>query len=178
MDKHKVYDRDTDPFTPTIQMDSHHTRFALDFLSYCRQKETKWMVTIGCPEATNLWQVQDATEMNGCHKTEMYKAKEKLLTFKRAMGLSLDISRKDIIPLVNRAWKDSFAIVKTNQNAIEERGWNPMNAALLNHPAIVSTKPPTTAEEVLPSTNASPPNSMADDDEIHSIPIMSGLKSS
>ena len=178
LDECGIYDRDTDPFTPTtIQMDSHHTRFALDFLSYCVQKETKWMVTIGCPEATHLWQVQDATELNGRHKTEMYKAKEKLLTFRRSMGLSLDMNRKDIIPLVNRAWNESFAVVETNRNAIEERGWNPMNAALLNHPAIVSTKP-TTTEEVLP-TDASPPNSAGDDDaEIHSIPIRYGEESS
>ena len=182
LDRIGIYDRQNDPFSPTIQLDAHHTRFDLDFMSYCCQKDTKWMVTIGCPEATNLWQVQDASELNGCHKSEMYKAKERLLTFRRALGLSLDITRKDIIPLINRAWKESFAIVSTNRNAIEERGWNPMNSALLHHPAIASSKPAATTEEQIDVHNASPPNSVGDDSDLpnedDSIPITLGNESS
>ena len=56
------------------------------------------------------------------------------------MNLPLMITRPDIVPIVNRAWKKSFAVVKTNRKAIQERGWNPPNMALLHHPAIVATK--------------------------------------
>ena len=35
------------------------------------------------------------------------------------------------MPLINEAWEKSFARVKKNQNAIADRGWNPLNRALL-----------------------------------------------
>ena len=151
LDKHGVYDRDNDPFTPTIQLDCHHTRFQMDFLNYCVEPETKWVVTMGCPEATHLWQIQDASELNGQHKTAMYKYKSNLIAFKRRLGLSLNIKRTDIIPLVNHAWDHSFAGVDTKRNAIAERGWNPMNRALLHHPSIQKTNPQAT--QPLPDTN-------------------------
>ena len=142
IDRCNVFKRgDTDNFTPTIQLDGHHTRFGLDFLDYCRKPDTKWSVSIGCPESTHLWQIQDSSEMNGLNKRWTYHYKDQLLAFKRRMNLPLIIKRPDIIPIVNRAWKRSFAIVKSNRSAIEERGWNPPNMALLHHPAILATKP-------------------------------------
>ena len=143
IDKCGVYRRgDTDNFEPTIQLDGHHTRFGLDFVEYCRRPENKWNVSIGCPESTHLWQIQDSSEMNGQNKLWTYHYKDKLLAFKRRMNLPLAIRRPDIIPIVNRAWKRSFAVVETNRSAIEERGWNPPNMALLHHPDILPTKPP------------------------------------
>ena len=143
IDKCQVFERNTNaPFTPTIQLDGHHTRFGLNFLEYCRRPESKWEVTIGCPESTHLWQIQDSSEMNGSNKKETYHFKEKLLAFKRRMNLPLAITRPDIIPIVNRAWKKSFAIVESNRKAIEQRGWNPPNMALLRHPSILPTKDP------------------------------------
>ncbi len=38
---------------------------------------------------------------------------------------------QDIIPLVNEAWKVSFARVGDNLKAISERGWGPLNRNLL-----------------------------------------------
>ena len=143
IDKCKVFERNTTaPFTPTIQLDGHHSRFGLHFLEYCRRPETKWEVTMGCPESTHLWQIQDSSEMNGSNKKYTYHYKEKLLAFKRRINLPLAITRPDIIPIVNRAWNKSFAIVKTNRKAIEQRGWNPPNMALLRHPSILATKDP------------------------------------
>lgn len=141
LDRHGVYNRNEDGFTPTIQLDSHHTRFGLQFLEYCRNPATKWFVTVGCPEATHLWQIQDSSQMNGENKRNTYIEKEKLITFKTRHGMPCNLQKSDIIPIINKAWANSFAIVDSNKSAIAERGWNPPNSALLFHPDILATRP-------------------------------------
>ena len=47
------------------------------------------------------------------------------------MGLPHTITKNDIVPLCNRAFANSFAHVPSNQHAIADRGWNPLNRALL-----------------------------------------------
>lgn len=163
LDRCGVYNRATDPFTPTIQLDSHHSWFGIEFLQYCRQPGKKWDVTVGCPETTHLWQVQDASELNGENKKETYKAKENLLKYKRKMGLSIGIEGLDIIPLVNKAWHNSFAVACTDLLAIAERGWNPMNAALLHHPTIAVTKPKDQSAVTLEGTEETELVSTTDD---------------
>ena len=165
IDNCEVFKRQTDSFTPTIQLDGHHSRFGLEFLEYCRQPRTKWDVSIGCPESTHLWQIQDSSEMNGLNKRWAYHYKDQLLAFKRRLNLPITIKRPDIIPIVNRAWKRSFSVVKSNQSAIEERGWNPPNMALLHHPAIIPTKP----QPPLLNTTASNPVILLDEEETISV---------
>ena len=64
-----VFDRDTDGFTPCVQVDAHGSRFDLDFLTYIRDPKTKWIVSIGVPEVTRLWQLNDTREIHGDAKT-------------------------------------------------------------------------------------------------------------
>ena len=55
------------------------------------------------------------------------------------MGLfQLNLTRTDIIPIVNYAWDHSFARVRTNLKAIRDRGWGPLNQILLSHPEIIN----------------------------------------
>ena len=55
------------------------------------------------------------------------------------MGLfQLNLTRTDIIPIVNYAWDRSFARVRTNLKAIRDRGWGPLNQILLSHPEIIN----------------------------------------
>ena len=41
------------------------------------------------------------------------------------------IQPHDIMPLINKAWDDSFARITRNKKAIAGRGWDPYNRALL-----------------------------------------------
>ena len=45
----------------------------------------------------------------------------------------------DIIPMVNYAWSQSFVRVEKNLKAITDRGWNPLNYALLTDKQIQAT---------------------------------------
>uniref|UniRef100_A0A7S4UP82 Uncharacterized protein n=1 Tax=Paramoeba aestuarina TaxID=180227 RepID=A0A7S4UP82_9EUKA len=63
---------------------------------------------------------------------------------KTRMGLPPIIQKTDIIPLINLAWDQSFAKVRSNRKAISDRGWNPLNRALLTHPVILKTRIPET----------------------------------
>ena len=40
----------------------------------------------------------------------------------------------DIIGIVSRTWKKSFACVESNKRVIVERGWYPYNQNLMTHP--------------------------------------------
>jgi len=70
----------------------------------------------------------------------MTKEKYKLLEYKDSLGLQNDgIVDTDLLPLINRAWAESFARVDKNKNTISGRGWNPLNNALLLDPVLRST---------------------------------------
>ena len=60
------------------------------------------------------------------------------------MGLSSDIEKSDILPLINLIWPRSFGRRNTNQQAISDCGWNPLNRRLLTDPEILKTKSITT----------------------------------
>jgi len=128
--------------TPFLLLDGHGSRLELPFLSYVNDPMHKWVVCIGVPNGTSLWQVGDSTEQNGCFKMYCSEYKNKLTSKKLELGMfNLNISRTDIIPIVNYAWKRSFARVETNIKARQSRGWGPLNKILLSHPEIISTKP-------------------------------------
>jgi hypothetical protein len=88
------------------------------------------------PHATSYWQVGDSSEQNGHFKLLLGDAKKKLVSFKMQHGIPVGLTCEDVIPLINQAWEHSFGNVATNKNAIADRGWNPLNRALLLHPEI------------------------------------------
>lgn len=61
------------------------------------------------------------------------------MKFKLKNGMSPTINSEDIIPTINYAWNSSFAKVKTNKQAISERGWYPYNRNLLLNAQIRAT---------------------------------------
>ena len=62
----------------------------------------------------------------------MTRAKQELLATKEELGIYDDsLVDTDLIPLINKAWKASFARVDKNRNAHADRGWNPLNQNLL-----------------------------------------------
>ena len=52
------------------------------------------------------------------------------------LGHDPNIMAWDIIPIVRQAWKKSFGDVASNKEALAERGWNPFNYALFQHPFV------------------------------------------
>ena len=73
LDKLGVYDRSV--CKPFLLLDGHHSRMMLPFLDYINQPETKWCTCFGVPYATHIWQVNDASSLNGKFKIELTKAK-------------------------------------------------------------------------------------------------------
>ena len=70
-----------------------------------------------------------------------------------------------MIPIINDAWRQSFAKINKNKDAISDQGWTPLNYALsLNDElrATMMTKDSTPKYAV--STNIFPPNKISSKD--------------
>ena len=125
---------------PLILFDGHRSQLELPFLKYVNTPQDHWIACIGVPYGTALWQVGDSKEQNGSFNMAITKAKQNLLELKDSMGLQNDgMVDTDLMPLINEAWEKSFARVDKNRNAIADRGWNPLNKALLLDPTLRST---------------------------------------
>ena len=113
-------------------LDGHQTRFEWPTLEYITDKNHEWALCIGVPYGTALWQVGDSTEQNGCFKMSLAKGKTNLLYKKIERKLkNPSIQPTDLMPLINDAWKASFARIDKNKKAICDRGWYPYNRMLL-----------------------------------------------
>ena len=51
-----------------------------------------------------------------------------------------NLTKTDVIPIVNYSWKKSFDKAESNRKAIAERGWNPLNYIVLDSPELVSSE--------------------------------------
>jgi hypothetical protein len=100
----------------------------------------KWTVCVGTPYATDQWQFGDATEMNGCFKMALTKAKEELTRHNVDSFQKVAFTTTDVVPLLNKAWASSFADPSKGRKALADRGWNPLNRALLTTEKILKTK--------------------------------------
>lgn len=138
MDQLDSFDRSI--ATPMVILDGHDGRFHEDFLTRIDDPLHLWRVCIGAPCGAHHWQVGDAPEQNGCFKINIFKGKKHMFRQKSILGLETKLKRSDIIPLINMAWKKSFAKTESNRRAIAERGWNPLNRRLLKDPFILNTK--------------------------------------
>ena len=125
---------------PFLLLDGHGSRFEIPFLRYVTDKQHPWVVCQGVPYGTSLWQVADSSEQNGSFKAASSHIKMELL--KKRLDMMMDNPcnlSTDIVPIVNYAWGESFAKVQTNQRAIADRGWNPLNFNLLTNKQIFPT---------------------------------------
>ena len=91
----------------------------------------------GVPYATTIWQVGDASELNGKFKVEWYREKADLLIWKFTRGLRQSIIPQDIMPLMNCILHKAFRNVEGNKKAVSDRGWYPPSQKLLDHPSLV-----------------------------------------
>ena len=138
LDALKIFEQDRkEGRIPFMLLDGHQSRFDIDFLKYINDDAHEWAVCIGVPYGTAFWQVGDSPEQNGAFKSHLTKWKREKLRTRLASGQQdVGILPTDIIPMIRYAWNNSFARIDTNKRAIAERGWNPLNRALLLHPDI------------------------------------------
>jgi hypothetical protein len=139
MDERELFSR-AGGVKPFLLLDGHDSRFHLDFLEYIRDDNHPWIVGFGVPYATHIWQVGDSKEQNGSYKRKESEMKDLLVIEKKRRGLPQVFKSTDIVPIVNFAWKESFARTEGNRNAIFERGWNPCNYFLLTKPEVLRTR--------------------------------------
>ena len=162
LDHLNIFNRD-ECLSPLLLLDGHSSRLELPFLQYINNPKDHWVTCIGVPYGTALWQVGDSKEQNGSFNIGMTKAKQKLIEKKECLGLPPSLVDTDLMVLINSAWSKSFARRDKNIKAIADRGWNPLNRALLLDQDLRATM---TRQEkmkekhhdsniILPSTNAS-----------------------
>lgn len=185
MDDLHLFERGARLPTPFLLMDGHGSRFDLPFLQYVSSAEHEWAVCIGVPYGTHLWQVGDASSMNGCFKIGLTKAKSEIMRAKQARQMKPTFLPTDIIPIVNKAWSVSFGNKSNGSKALAERGWNPCNRALLKHKDVLDTKIrlDESAENVAPqdgneSTVAATRHSGNSDDPLTELSIASAAAAS
>ena len=144
LDELDIYKRTNDGPTPMVIFDGHDSRLQLPFLEYVNTERfgrALWKACIGLPNGTTKWQVGDSKQQNGCFKMSMTRNKDLLVLYKRRHHFeSIDFKKSDIVPLICRAWKDSFGREKENLDAILERGWFHLDMRLLKDPEILQTK--------------------------------------
>ena len=87
IDSSGVFPRGPSQPTPFLLLDGHGSRLELPFLSYVNDPMHKWVVCIGVPNGTSLWQVGDSTEQNGCFKMYCSEYKNKLTSKKLELGI-------------------------------------------------------------------------------------------
>jgi hypothetical protein len=148
LDQSEVFDRKNGS-KPFLLLYGHHSRFGLPFLEYIHHNNHRWTCCIGVPYGTHIWQVADSPHMNGSFKSELTKAKRELLSFESKE--TSKFLQTNVIPLVRKAWSASFAKKEKSITAISQRGWNPLNYKLLDHPNIIfSTKSSEASSQMIP----------------------------
>jgi len=89
MDTLGVYDHSI--ALPFLLLDGHHSRMMLPFLRYIGDRSHEWKCCFGVPYATHLWQVGDASGINGAFKMNLTKAKREYIKKEGHQDLNLQI---------------------------------------------------------------------------------------
>ena len=78
LDLHEVIER-KNGVQPFLLLDSHDLRFELPFLEYITNPDHEWVVVIGVPYGTALWQIGDSAEQNGATNIASVKEKQQII---------------------------------------------------------------------------------------------------
>ena len=140
LDELGIYPRVSGGPIPFILLDAHDSRLQVTFLEKINSRiiddDPAWVVQIGLPNGTSLWQVGDSSEQNGLYKISMTRAKDELVLTKQRLEMPIDFKRMDVMPLINKSTSQSFDIVVSNRKAIVDRGWAECDYRLLDHPDV------------------------------------------
>jgi hypothetical protein len=89
---------------PCILVDGHGPRFENEFLSYIMDKDHRWEVCLGLPNATHVWQVGDLSQQDGTYKIKSVQAKQELVDQKSFLKEEPKLTRNDIIPITIKVY--------------------------------------------------------------------------
>jgi hypothetical protein len=101
----------------------------IDFLKYILNPENYWTCCIGVLYGTDIWPLADSSEIHGCFKMSLTRAKRSYLSNKKEGKDSFILL--DVIPILNRAWEASISRPETNRRAVISRGFSVLNYILL-----------------------------------------------
>ena len=87
MDSFNIFPRIPGGPLPFLLLDGHSSRLLIPLLRYTDQPDHPWIVCLGLPNGTALWQVGDAAKQNGCWNMSITKSERALLLFKIRIGL-------------------------------------------------------------------------------------------
>jgi hypothetical protein len=99
-----------------------------------------WFLTIGLPNATELWQLGDQSEQNGMYKMDLTREKQLLMQVKSRLQISQYLARSDILPILHRVLPTSFGETASNIRALIRLGWFHMNLALMHDPRVMQRR--------------------------------------
>jgi hypothetical protein len=112
LDELNVYPRTQGGPIPCCLFDAHESRLQIPLLEYVNKKnqynDSAWVVSIGLPNGTSMWQTRDSSKQNGLYKVDMTKEKSSLVQYKTRMGMPIDFQCRDVLPLVHRATTPLF----------------------------------------------------------------------
>jgi hypothetical protein len=80
-------------------------------------------------------------------------AKQDLVKLKKNLHMSINFSSTDVMPLLNKAWAESFGDIEHVKSALATTGWNPLNRNCLLLPEVLKTKPQEESAVVTPGTD-------------------------
>ena len=97
LDELNVYPRTRGGPIPCCLFDAHNTRLQMPLLEYANKKnqynDPAWLVSIGLPNGTSMWQTGDSSETNGSYKMSMTKEKDTLVLYKTRMEMPIDFQQ-------------------------------------------------------------------------------------
>lgn len=85
-----------------IVLDGHGSRFELPFLEHVTHENHHWVCCVGAPHGTHIWQVGDASELNGTLKVIWCRVKGELIEAKKRPHMPQTLSAAGVIPLINK----------------------------------------------------------------------------
>jgi len=87
-----------------LLLDGHGSRYDPNFLKYVNDAKTEWVVCIGVPYGTSLWQVGGSSQQNGAYKmtlTHLNILRETMTNDQRITELSNPIIPKNVSEIGN-----------------------------------------------------------------------------
>ena len=112
-----------------------------DFLTYINEPLIKWVIALGAPYGTALWQLHDDKRQNGVFKLALVNAKKQMNLKKRVNKLPVGILPQEIVLIVKDAVDSSFMNVRYTLLALSHRGMYPFNRNPLMDSEILTTVP-------------------------------------
>jgi hypothetical protein len=126
------------PCYPCVIIDGYTLQMYKGFLTCINKPLTKWIIALGAPYGTALWQLHDDKRQNGAFKSALVNAKKKMNLKKRVHKLMVGISPQEIVLVIRDAVDSSVMNVRYTLLALSHRDMYPFNRNPLMDPKILA----------------------------------------